>query len=506
MNRISAGIFALLLICSTSAKSILIRDDYDVFGSDGYNRYLNVVGDFTTFRHENIGNIQLYTPAKSKGIDSISFSNDCTGTLISANLILTAAHCFDGGPGVVNSFTINSSLSAMPIAPGQQVFFAGGLNLSTDERYATANIRYAVQVDRLSIHPGYQLTDSNLTSFDADLALLRVYGAPRIGTLPNYYIPINTDPVESFQFDLFGITVGYGSTGNGRDGTTSTNRATEKRGGFTEFGVDPNHRNHLVAEFVDPRQYSSRGLPEDFLGAALGAGDSGGPLVMNIGAGDKIFGVAHGGGDRYGNSSWWTSVSNYSSWILSESAVLNQASAVTPSGSTPDSPLLPQIVRDISDTISEKIFTFFAGTAGFGVFLDPTFSETVEIYIDSGPLISALYLPENVFAEGLLLFDVSMGEFVDSGLTLTNDSWLDLEGSFTALRLVGLTDSGNAPLTLGFEFADAGRVEMRWWSISAVPGPASWSTLLIGLLIIGTLTRRREAHLRYLERMRFGRE
>jgi hypothetical protein len=466
---------ALLLISSGAANAILIRKDYDDIYSSNYKRYLNLANQS---RFDTVGGIEFFDSALSTGGSHI-FSSGCTGTLISADIILTAAHCFDLGSSAVRSFTYDSSLSAMTLAPGKQVFFAGGPNLATDGNHSSASIRYAAQIDRLSIYPHYAFNGATAIGYGGDLALLRIYGAPWIGTLPTNYLPLNTSTTEPFPSPAIGITVGYGATGNGVNGETSLNPAAEKRAGLTIVQYDLLHPNTLTSVFRSPGTYSSLLLPSNFLQAAPGHGDSGGPLVLNVGGVDTVAGVVQGGGDTYGQKNWWTRVSSFSDWINSEASVLGAAPTLALPGSSVTSPLLPTVVRDIGTTVKEKVFSFFGGALGQPLFLDPGSSPVVNIYIDKGPALSSVFLPTGFGRAQLWLADAS-GKFVDSGLSLAEGQWFSFADPVHSFELKGLTDNGEN-LALGFQFSDAGSVDLRWDSITAVPESSEWLLLLCGL-------------------------
>ena len=479
---------ACTLVAATfaaQASAILLRKDYDGVGTSNYNRYLNLANQA---RFDTVGNIQLHTPSGSPGATNFAFSNNCTGTLISANVILTAAHCFDGGVGKVNSFVSQPSLSAMAIQAGTQVFFSGGGNLAVGETYNAKSIDYAVQIDRLSIYPSYTFNSGTSIGFGGDLALLRVYGAPWIGSLPTNYLPLNTGVSEPFPSPAFGITVGYGLTGNGRDGAVGANLAVEKRAGLTIVEFDFLHPQTLVSTFRSPGTYAASLLPSNLLQAAPARGDSGGPLILNVGGVDTIAGIVQGGGDFYGDKNWWTRISSFSDWIKSESLLLGSAPISTIPGTSKENPLLPNFVRDISTTIKEKSFTFLGGVSGLPVFLDPQASDQIDIYVDSGPRIASVFLPLG-FGSPSLWLGSQDGDFAFSGLKLQGGEWFVFSESVERFRLKGITGE-EKDLALGFEFAEVGKVDLRWQSITAVPEPQSWALFIGGLMLVVAISRK----------------
>jgi hypothetical protein len=279
----------------------------------------------------------------------------------------------------------------MPIAPGEKVVFAAGANLSTGGHYPTPSVNYAIETDMLSIHPQFDMNNSGL-DYGADLVLLRIHGTPWIGSVPTSFLPLNTNDCKTAIPPAFGITIGYGTEGNGIDGAYDLNDALERRAGLTEVVViDPFHLNTLASVFRSPKNFPPD-FPSNFLQAAPGGGDSGGPLIMNLGAGDAIVGVVQDGGNDYGTVNYWTRISSYYDWIISEAAVLGSAPIASVSGSTADTPLLPQTIVFVNPKTAEKFFQFYIGP-GFPVFLDPDPSEQVEIEVTSGPRMTSVLLP-----------------------------------------------------------------------------------------------------------------
>jgi len=158
----------------------------------------------------------------------------CTGSVITSNLVLTAAHCFDQNPqGVVVSF--------------------GEADNST-----------SIEVSQIAVHPGYSLTQS--AAFN-DVAVMRMVQDVSLPVLP---ILVGASP----EADDVASIYGYGTDEDGKLDIIDLQSGEIRISAVTE--------SHLFAEF-------------DGSGSNTCTGDSGGPLVFNSSAGSGIVGVTSSG-------------------------------------------------------------------------------------------------------------------------------------------------------------------------------------------------------------------
>lgn len=230
--------------------------------------------DVSDWRYTNLAN---YFPSVGDlGIGFSSGSNSwCSGTLISANYMLTAAHCMRDDYGYYGN--------------------SAAFNLGGSIHWAHS----------FSLHNGWNPQAGN---YGNDLAIIR------LSNPVSHVAPATLYSGDDEDLKI-GTYVGFGDTGTG---ITGVNSWTGKRAGENIIGLGSRlgyANNLLVSDFDDPRLAYSQSLSQPLeLEYQLARGDSGGGLFID----GKLAGVhsfTSDEGGKYGATSASGRVSLFRNWI-----------------------------------------------------------------------------------------------------------------------------------------------------------------------------------------------
>jgi Trypsin/PEP-CTERM motif len=397
-----------------------------------------------------------------------SGAGSCSGVFISANTVLTAAHCLYNG----SSFD-----------PPTMLAVRTGTNFLD-------NNSPSLMVNSYVVNPSWKPSTGGAPVNPDDLALLQV-GLPGFAT-PSVATLYNPGPVVSQINQIVKIS-GYGDEyvanpgfGNGVVAGPQFPKDALKLVKLAGLSVVTGQSaNILQTTFLGGAARLARGLPSNFPEFAMAPGDSGGGLFINgdlaaINESDFLPLTGEGSLTDY------TYLPGYANWISSNTfGPINFAGIA---GLTPSDPFTPT-------TPGGKLNTNIFGFSGFIIlpytpyYFDPAGADAY-VFQSSASAFSGFEVPFDVGTGiyQLLVWDSVSGKYIFAA-DLTPDEWYQFGGNGVQQFLIEGVAGANAS-TFGLEFETGGDSDFTQSVYSVMggtttPEPATWAMMLIGFAGLG---------------------